>query len=128
MTTQEQIYNWLIAGLQQSPTRFSEVFYYDRRDNEFFSILMTDYLLFDKNGEIASDVVTSYSQNTLTLLTDRIRRVNIDNTVIGVPRLGDIEGDYLDQADTFLNLNSINIETSTIWEAEESGPINIKIE
>ena len=128
MATQEQIYNWLIAGLQQSPTRFSEVFYYDRRDNQFFSILMTDYLLFDKNGELASDIVTNYSQNTLTLLTDRIRRVNIDNTVIGVPRLGDIEGDYLDQADTFLNLNSINIEASTIWEVEESGPISIKIE
>lgn len=128
MTTQEQIYNWLIAGLQQSPTRFSEIFYYDRRDNQFFSILMTDYFLFDKNGEIASDVVTSYSQKTLALLTDRIRRVNIDNTVIGVPRLGDIEGDYLEQADTFLNLNSINIEASSIWDVEESGTISFKIE
>jgi hypothetical protein len=128
MTTQEQIYNWLIAGLQQSPTKFSEVFYYDRRDNQFFSILMTDYFLFDKNGELASDIVANYSQNTLTLLTDRIRRINIDNTVIGIPRLGDIEGDYLDQADTFLNPNSINIEASTIWDVEESGPISIKIE
>jgi hypothetical protein len=128
MTTQEQIYNWLIAGLQQSPTKFSEVFYYDRRDNQFFSILITDYLLFDKNGELAADIVTNYSQNTLTLLTDRIRRINIDNRVIGIPRLGDIEGDYLEQADTFLNLNSINIEASTIWDVEESGPISIKIE
>ncbi|WP_295718188.1 hypothetical protein [Mucilaginibacter sp.] len=89
---------------------------------------MTDYFLFDKNGEIASDVVTSYSQKTLALLTDRIRRVNIDNTIIGVPRLGDIEGDYLEQADTFLNLNSINIEASTIWDVEESGTISFKIE
>lgn len=128
MTTQEQIYNWLIVGLQQSPTRFSEVFYYDRRDNQFFSILMTDYLLFDQNGELAEDIVTNYSQNTLTLLTDRIRRVNIDNRVIGVPRLGDIEGDYLEHVDTFLNLNSINIEASTIWDVEESGTISIKID
>lgn len=128
MTTQEQIYNWLIVGLQQSPTRFSEVFYYDRRDNQFFSILMTDYLLFDKNGELAGDIVTNYSQNTLTLLTDRIRRVNIDNRVIGVPRLGDTEGDYLEQVDTFLNLNSINIEASTIWDVEESGTISFKID
>ena len=128
MTTQEQIYNWLIVGLQQSPTRFSEVFYYDRRDNQFFSILITDYLLFDKNGELAGDIVTNYSHKTLTLLTDRIRRVNIDNRVIGVPRLGDIEGDYLEQVDTFLNLNSINIEASTIWDVEESGTISIKID
>ncbi|WP_184548478.1 hypothetical protein [Mucilaginibacter sp. FT3.2] len=127
MTTQEQINNWLIAGLQQSPTKFSEIFYYDRRDDQFFSILITDYLLFDKNGEIAKDIVTAYSAHTLALLTDRIRRINIDNRVIALPRLGDIEGDYLEQADTFLNLNSINITASTIWDVEESGPISIKI-
>lgn len=128
MTTQEQIYNWIRTGLQQSPTKFSEIFYYDRRDDQFFSILMTDYLLFDKNGELAKDIVTEYAESTLALLIDRIRRINIDNRVIAVPRLGIIEGDYLAQADAFLSLNSINIAASTIWDVEESGTISIKIE
>jgi len=128
MTIQEQIYNWLVTGLRQSPVRFSEVFYFDKRDNQFFSILMTDYFLFDKNGDLVKDTTSSYSENTLKLLADRIRRINIDTNVIALPRLGDNEDDYLQKAETFLNLNSININESTIWEVEESGSINIKIE
>lgn len=125
MTTQEQIYNWLITGLQQSPVKFSEVFYYDKHDKQFFSILLTDYLLFEGNGELAKDASSSYSEATLILLTDRIRRINIDPQIISIPRLGDNDEDYLQQADSFLNLNSINIDDSTIWEVEESGPIKL---
>jgi len=125
MTTQEQIYNWLITGLQQSPVKFSEVFYYDKRDKQFFSILLTDYLLFEGNGELAKDASSSYSEATLILLTDRIRRINIDPQIISIPHLGDNDEDYLQQADSFLNLNSINIDDSTIWEVEESGPIKL---
>lgn len=124
---QEQIYNWLITGLQQSLLRFSEVFYYDKRDNQFFSILMTDYLLFEKNGDLSNDAISAYSENTLKLLADRIRRINIDTNIIALPRLGNAEDDYLEQAERFLNLNFINIDESTIWEVEEGGSINIKI-
>ena len=128
MTTQEQIYNWLVMGLQQSPVRFSEVFYYDKRDNQFFSILMTDYFLFEKNGDLAKEASSSYSENTLKLLTDRVRRINIDSSVIALPRLGSDGDDYVQQAEAFLNLNAININESTIWEVEESGSINIKLQ
>jgi hypothetical protein len=127
MTVQEQIYNWLIVGLQQSPTRFSEVFYYDKRDNQFFSILLTDYLLFDKNGDLTKNATSSYSENILKLLADRVKRINIDNSIIALPRLGNNEDDYFQKAETFLNLNLININESTIWEVEESGSVNIKI-
>jgi hypothetical protein len=127
MTTQEQIYNWLITGLQQSPVKFTEVFYYDKRDKQFFSILMTDYFLFDQNGEIAQDVSCTYSKTTLLLLTDRIRRINIDPQIIAIPRLGDTDEDYLQHADSFLNLNSINIDNSTIWDVEESGSITLNL-
>lgn len=128
MTTREQIYNWLIVGLQQSPVKFSEVFYYDRRDNQFFSILMTDYFLFESDGELAQDATSTYSGGTLKLLKDRIGRINIDTDVITLPRLGDTEDDYLLQADSFLNLNAINIDEATIWEVEESGSITLKLE
>ena len=127
MTDQEQIYNWLIAGLQQSPVKFSEVFYYDRRDNQFFSILMTDYFLFESNGELAKDATSTYSASILKLLKDRVGRINIDTDIIALPRLGDTEDDYLQQADSFLNLNAINIDEATIWEVEESGSITLKI-
>jgi hypothetical protein len=128
MTIQEQIYNWLIIGLQQSPVRFSEVFYFDRRDKQFFSILMTDYFLFEADGELSKDATSTYSVNTLKLLKDRIARINIDADVIALPRLGNTEDNYLQQADSFLNLNAINIDEATIWDVEESGSITIKVE
>ncbi len=128
MTIQEQIYNWLIIGLQQSPVRFSEVFYFDRRDKQFFSILMTDYFLFEPDGELSKDASSTYSVDTLKLLKDRIARINIDADVIALPRLGDTEDNYLQQADSFLNLNAINIDEATIWEVEESGSITIKVD
>lgn len=128
MTIQEQIYNWLIIGLQQSPVRFSEVFYFDRRDKQFFSILMIDYFLFEADGELSKDAASTYSVDTLKLLKDRIARINIDADVIALPRLGDTEDNYLQQADSFLNLNAINIDEATIWEVEESGSITIEVD
>ncbi|MEB0263992.1 MULTISPECIES: hypothetical protein [unclassified Mucilaginibacter] len=128
MNIQEQIYNWLIIGLQQSPVRFAEVFYFDRRDKQFFSILMIDYFLFEADGEISKDATSTYSVDTLKLLKDRIARINVDADVIALPRLGDTEDNYLQQADSFLNLNAINIDEATIWEVEESGSITIKVD
>lgn len=72
---QEQIYNWLTTGLQQPSDRFSEIFYYDKRDNEFFSILVTDYFMFDENLNIAKDTTTTYTKENLETLIDRIRRI-----------------------------------------------------
>lgn len=133
MTKQEQIYNWLSTGLQQPADRLSEIFYYDKRDNEFFSILVTDYFMFDENHNVAENTTTTYSKEDLETLIDRIRRIeNKDVSIISLPRLGntqntaDTESISL-EIDNFLNLNSINIETATIWEAEESGTITIDL-
>lgn len=133
MTKQEQIYNWLTTGLQQPADRISEIFYYDKRDNEFFSILVTDYFMFDENLNVAKDTTTTYTKENLETLIDRIRRIeNKDVTIISLPRLGNspntAETEFISQqTDSFLNLNSINIETATIWEVEESGTITIDL-
>jgi len=133
MNRQEQIYNWLTTGLQQPSDRFSEIFYYDKRDNEFFSILVTDYFMFDENLNIAKDTTTTYTKENLETLIDRIRRIeNKDVTIISLPRVGNspntADTEFISQqTDSFLNLNSINIETATIWEVEESGTITIDL-
>jgi hypothetical protein len=133
MTRQEQIYNWLTTGLQQPADRFSEIFYYDKRDNEFFSILVTDYFMFDENLNIAKDITTTYSKENLETLIDRIRRIeNKDVAIISLPRLSNSPNTadtkfISQQTESFLNLNSINIETATIWEVEESGTITIDL-
>lgn len=133
MTKQEQIYNWLTIGLQQPADRLSEIFYYDKRDKEFFSILVTDYFMFDENLNVAKDTTTSYTKENLDILIDRIRRIeNKDVSIISLPRLGNsVNHDNTEfisqQVESFLNLNSINIETATIWEVKESGTITIDL-
>jgi len=133
MTKQEQIYNWLTTGLQQPAARLSEIFYYDKRDNEFFSILVTDYFMFDENLNVAENTTTTYSKEDLETLIDRIRRIeNKDVSIISLPRLGNSQNTADTESismeiDSFLNLNSINIETATIWEVEESGTITIDL-
>lgn len=130
MSRQEQIYNWLTTGLQQPANRLSEIFYYDKRDNEFFSVLVTDYFMFDENLNVAKDTTTSYSKENLESLIDKIRRIeNKDDTIISLPRLGNSKTTEFisQQVDSFLNLNSINIETATIWEVEENGTITIDL-
>lgn len=121
MTRQEQIHNWLITGLRQSADRLSEIFYYDKRDNEFFSILVTDYFMVDENLNIAKNTATNYTKQNLETLIDRIRRIEKqDITIIALPRLGNSTNAsdttfISQQADSFLSLNSISIETATIW-------------
>jgi hypothetical protein len=133
MSRQEQIYNWLTTGLQQPADRLSEIFYYDKRDNEFFSILVTDYFIFDENLNVAENTTTTYTKENLETLIDRIRRIeNKDVTIISLPRMGNspntADTEFISkQTDSFLNLNSINTETATIWEVEESGTITIDL-
>ena len=133
MSKQEQIYNWLTTGLQQPSDRLSEIFYYDKRDNQFFSILVTDYFIFDENLNVAKATTTNYTKENLEILIDRIRRIeNQDVAIISLPRLNNstsVENPELisQQAENFLLLNSINIETATIWEVDENGTITIDL-
>src|SRR6185312_12077885 len=86
---EEEIYNWLTTGVQQPADRIQELFYFDKRDKEFFSVLVTDYFLFDENLNISNEITSSYSLQTLEKLAEKIRRIenkNID--IIALPRLG----------------------------------------
>lgn len=129
MEKKRRIYNWIITGLCQSPNWFSEIFYFDKRDEQFFSILVTDYFLFDEDFSPADGVQSTYSESTIGLLADRMRRMHEedDNSIIALPRDGEGLDDYQERARSFLNLNAIDLEKATIWNIEESGSINVKI-
>jgi hypothetical protein len=125
----EQIENWLKIGLSQSPNKISETFYFDKRDNQFFSILITDYFLFDEGFKINKNTSSNYSDVNLKLLIDRLKRIENDsNSIIALPRFGEIiEEDLISKMDSFLNLNAINLESVSLWEVEELGDITIDL-
>jgi hypothetical protein len=105
---EEQIYNWLKIGFLQPSERISEIFYFDKRDNQFFSILIADYFHFDEDYNIPKNATSSYPENVLKLLADRMIRIeNDDQSIISLSRTyqeENISDEYLDQKiKTFLN-------------------------
>lgn len=132
ITKDEQIENWLRIGFSQPEDRLSEIFYFDRRDNQFFSILVSDYFHFDENYNIPQNAISSYSEDILRVLADRMKRIeNDDKSIITLSRTKkdeDNTDEYLNQKmETFLNLNSIDITTATIWEVDEIGSVSINL-
>ena len=132
ITKEKQIENWLRIGFSQPEDRLSEIFYFDRRDNQFFSILVADYFHFDENYNTPKDAISSYSEDILVVLADRMKRIeNDDKSIITLSRTRkgeDSADEYLNQKmETFLNLNSIDITTATIWEVDEIGSVTINL-
>lgn len=131
-TLEERIYNWLKIGFLQPSERISELFYYDKRDNQFFSILITDYFHFDDDYYVPENATSSYSKDILEVLADRLIRIdNNDKLIIPLSRTSKEENssdDYLDRKiQTFLSSNSINIKTATIWEVDMVGSVTIDL-
>ncbi len=128
MTKREITQNWLTTGFQQPTNRLSEIFYFDKRDNEFFSILVTDYFLFDSELNLSKDTTSTYSSTTLLTLTDRMQRIEKkDTSIIDIPRLGDNRNvDINKEVEMFLSTHHIDIDTVTIWETED-GTISIDL-
>ena len=89
--------------------------------------------MFDENLNIAKDTTTTYSKENLETLIERIRRIESkDVSIISLPRLGilahiDDKTIIYQEIDSFLNLNSINLETVKIWEVDENVSITIDI-
>lgn len=78
-----------------------------------------DYFMVDEKFEVAKDVSVSYSADTIKLLTDRMKRIDSEHSdILSIP-LADESGSVQEQIDRFLNLNSIDIDTATIWETED---------
>jgi len=183
MTPSTEILNWLIIGFEQSTGSLTENFYYDKRESEFFSIMVNDYFMLDEEMNIASNVTTNYSKTQENSLIDRIKRIeNKDSNIISIPRvtlnerknlmqqfvdkLSDSklidmlnqqienqdfraefdfyfgnEADELtkqkweeeknnflyQKVETFLNLNNINVDKSTLWIVDSEGSISFDL-
>ncbi len=129
MTNRETLLNWLTTGFKQPSDRLSELFYYDKRDDQFFSVLLTDYFLFDSELNFAKDATSTYSKKSLESLQNRIRRIeNNDWNILALPRLGQMEGiEIQKQLNLFIRTSNINLDTVTIWETEEKGTITVSI-
>ncbi len=131
MTPREQIYNWLRTVLKQPVEEFSEIFYYDKMDNQFFSILVSDYFMFDKDLKIAKGASSNYTKEDLKILVDRIRRIDAkDPEIVAIPRYGSsVEEAFISaEIHSFLEQNIVSPEQITIWQVEENVEVRVLLE
>lgn len=82
------IYNWLVVACSEPFNSFTESFYYDKRDKEFYSIHFADFLLLNDDLTLNEQVDSSYPIQIQKLIADRIlRQENKDADIIAIPRL-----------------------------------------
>lgn len=183
MTPSTQILNWLTIGFEQPTGSLTENFYYDKRENEFFSIMAVDYFMLDEEMNVSNNVTTNYSKTQENSLVDRMKRIeNNDPSIISIPRVSlddrknfmqrfvdtlsdqklitilnkriqnqdyrtnfdfyfgdeadeltkqkweEVKNNFLlQQVDTFLNLNNITVDNSTLWIIDSEGSISIDL-
>jgi hypothetical protein len=88
MTHPTQIRNWLTIGIEQPVGSINEDFYYDKKNNQFFSIVLTDQFMLDENLNLANDVTTTYTKNQENSIIGRLRRIeHNDPTIISIERI-----------------------------------------
>jgi hypothetical protein len=118
----KQLIGWIEIGLMQEPEQGSEYFYFDKSHNHFFSVLSSDYLLFDSTFERVSHIPSEYTEISLIELQDKLKRFSTsDSTIVAIPRLGQTIEDFPTEVNKFLAENSIDIESATLWIPESTG-------
>lgn len=87
-TYKEQIVNWLKIAFTQVGKQPSEDFFYDKRDNQFFSTLLLDYLMFEDDFSLAPGVTTSFTDEKILQLSDRLKRIYSSSTdILPIPKV-----------------------------------------
>ena len=105
MTQQEQITNWLTFAF--TPSKSSESFYFDSKDNQFFSVMLLDYMMINEKFELDEKTTVTCSPETIKTLLDRMKRIdNKDASIVLIPS-PQSEVSILNQIDSFIRLPSV---------------------
>lgn len=126
MTQNSIIKDWITVAIQQPSDDQLELFYYDKSNNEFFSIFILDHYLFDKKNNLIEGISIYYSTEELKILKDRFKRIfNRTSSIVVLPKYGIIDDfEIRDQLiESFLTENKINPNSSKIFINLQKDPI-----
>lgn len=113
-------------AIQQPIDDQLEMFYYDKTNNEFFSILILDLYLFDKKLNLIEDLSLYYSKGELKILKDRVKRIfNHKPSIVILPKYGIIDDLETKKQliESFLTENKIDLSKSKIFINFQKDPI-----
>jgi hypothetical protein len=129
MNKRNRIINWIGVSLSLPENRQSEMFFFDKSKNLFFSIHIVDYFMLDENLEIDKSTTSSYNKKTENEIVSWIKRIEReDKLIISVPQKG-LSNDSLKriEAEKFIDGLSVEIDKTEIWEVEEKISVNIDL-
>ena len=121
-----QLKNWIIFAIQQSQEDNSEKYYYDRKNQEFFSVMVIDLFLFDHKMNVINNISPYYTKDDLKSLKDRLRRIKAKkSSVIELPKYDLIQNpsEIEEKINLFLTENKINLKESTLCGTFQKEPI-----
>ena len=129
MNKRNRIINWIGVSLSLPENRQSEMFFFDKSKNLFFSIHIVDYFMLDENLEIDKSTTSSYNKKTENEIVSWIKWIEReDKLIISVPQKG-LSNDSLKriEAEKFIDGLSVEIDKTEIWEVEEKISVNIDL-
>ncbi|WP_405223817.1 hypothetical protein [Dokdonia sp. Asnod1-B02] len=129
MNKRNRIINWIGVSLSLPQNKQSEMFYFDKSQNLFFSIHIVDYFMLNENLEIDESTTSSYNKKTENEIVSWIKRIELeDKRIISVPQKGlTDETRKKIEAEKFLDDLSVDIDKTKIWEVEEKISVNIDL-
>lgn len=129
MNLQQALNYWIQYAVQQSTDEQSELFYFDKKNNEFFSILSIDNYLFDKKLNSIPGISLYYTTEELSQLKERFKKIKSKkNSIIVLPRKG-IQSDPSELTaiiDTFLSVHKIDLKTCSLSETVQKEPVPLE--
>jgi hypothetical protein len=120
------IHRWLTYAFMESPDSLNEIYYFDRKANEFFSIFLTDYYVLYPQDPVYEQL--PYSDVEKKIMARKIKRVEAkDPAMLRVSRLSMEERKGLMQ--DFLNMHHLQHESSLqnlVDELDDRSPLEFK--
>jgi hypothetical protein len=118
--------NWLERAFEEPVDRVNETYYFDKNNNQFFSIFITDYFIIDEAPD--TTINSPYDATELNLLRDRINRTEQnDNSLLYVPRLNVEERKQILNEFIESSSHGLSVEKIKLLVENETGRNNFEL-
>ncbi len=129
MDKKDHIIGWLGMVLSLEPGRLTESFYFDRKEQLFFSIHVMDYFMVTEDLEIDPASTTNMSEASLQTIVHWMKRLEEDtDSIIQIPQRGITDKTLREiQAREYILEHQIDLGTARVWEIDSDVSVKVDL-
>jgi hypothetical protein len=112
--------NWLMVAFQQAVENKTEHYYFDKQNEEFFSIHLLDLFLLEENRIEQHKLAPQCTEQELIIRNKRIQLIQSQHSsIVQLPRYGMFADQLVltEKIELFLIDHGINIKNASLFEA-----------